>query len=411
MFAKKTKWLALLGAMILGAAAPAVAQDSGALLEALVRKGILTDQEAEEIRADLGRDAGASTPIMAVPGSKAVSKLSIGARVQVQYAGLSTDIDGTAADPASTNHFFLRRIYLVTKASMGPNWSMNITYDPSEQLFDAAMISYKDGDYTVDVGLRKAPLGYEELTSSGSLKAIERSGVTRYFVEPNNGRRLGASGYRVGVFGEGKVGNFVYGAAITNPERVAGSTDNGNAGNNQQALWAHGAYKGKSENGSYTFGAAVGALPDQGGKTLGAGNDLTIYSIFGDITAGNLQVAAEYLSADVERGASATKDATPTGYWVQGSYKFTSMFEGVARFSSLDTDGRGVNLSDSVRSAPGGGTHDKLSEFFIGGNWYIKGNDLKLQAGYVYGDSEDTVTGGVAGATASGFRSQMQINF
>ena len=392
-------------------AAPVLAQDSGPLVEALVRKGILTDQEAEEVRADLARDVAAATPVMAVPGAKAVSKLTLGARLQVQYAGLSTDIAGPAADPADTNHFFLRRVYLVTKASFGDDWSMNITYDAAESLFDFAAITYKKGGQTFDIGLRKAPLGFEELTSSGSLKAIERSGVTRYFIEPNNGRRLGAAGYRIGLFTDGKAGDFFYGAAITNPERVGSSTDNGNATNNNQAYWVHGGYKGKIEGGSFTLGAAAGMLPDQGGKTLGAGNDLTIYSLYGDITAGNFQLSGEYLTADVDRGASATRDASPAGYWVLAAYKFNNQLEGVVRYSSLDTDGRGVNLSDSVRSAPGGGTMDKLDEMFVGANYYIKGNDLKWQFGYVWGKSEDTVTGGAAEAETTGFRSQFQINF
>ena len=405
MFTSKSKWIALLAGLALAVSSVA-AQESKAIIDALVNKGIITSEEAKEIQAE----AKKASPVVATTG-KSVSKLSLGARVQMQYAGLGTDIDGTANDPASTNHFFLRRVYLVTKASLGPDWSMNITFDPSESLFDAAMVSYKKDDFKVDFGLRKAPLGYEELTSSGSLKAIERTGVTRYFVEPENGRRLGASGYRVGVFASGKSGNFVYGAAITNPERVSKSTSNGNAGNNKQAYWVHGGFKGKNDSGSYAFGAAAGMLPNQGGKTVGTGNDLTIFSIYGDVTMGNFQLVGEYLTADVDRGASATQDATPTGYWIQGSYKFNKAFEGVARFSYLDSDGRGVNIGDGVRSAPSGGTHDKLTEYFIGGNWYIIGNNLKFQAGYVYGETEDTVAGGAAGATASGIRSQMQLTF
>jgi hypothetical protein len=70
-----------------------------------------------------------------------------------------------------------------------------------------------------------------------------------------------------------------------------------------------------------------------------------------------------------------------------------------------------VNVSDGVRSAPSGATHDKLDEMFIGGNWYIKGNDLKFQAGYVYGESEDTVAGLPAEAKVHGVRSQLQLNF
>ena len=41
---------------LLAAAAASQAQDAGALVDALVRKGILTDQEAEEIRAEMTRD-------------------------------------------------------------------------------------------------------------------------------------------------------------------------------------------------------------------------------------------------------------------------------------------------------------------------------------------------------------------
>lgn len=408
MFIPTSKFLATAAALC--CASVAFSQDSGALIDALIRKGILTDQEAEEIRAELNRDWAAATPVSAVPGSKEATKLTLGARLQVQYAGLGTDIDG-APDPADTNHFFLRRVYLVTKANFGSNWSLNITYDAAESIFDAAMMQYKGDGFTIDLGLRKAPLGFEELTSSGSLKAIERSGVTRYFIEPNNGRRLGASGYRVGVFTDGSVGNFFYGAAITNPERVESATFGGSAANNTPAFWAHGGFKGKLSNGAFTVGLSGAQLPDQGGKTLGAGDDLTVWSAYGDLTIGNFELAGEYLTADVERGASATQDASPAGYWVQGSLKFTPTLEGVARYSFVDSDGRGVNLSDGVRSAPSGGTMDQLSEFFVGGNWYIKGNDLKLQAGYVYGESEGTVTGGAAKATASGVRSQMQFNF
>lgn len=405
MFTLKSKLVAGAAALLL-AASPAWAQDSKALIDALIKKGILTSEEAKSVQDE----AKKSAPVYAVPGAKPVTKLSIGARLQVQYAGLSTDISG-AADPADMNHFFLRRAYLVTKASFGPNWSVNMTFDAAESLFDAAVIQYKSGDQTVDIGLRKAPLGFEELTSSGSLKAIERSGVTRYFIEPNNGRRLGASGYRVGLYTDGKVGDFFYGAAITNPERVDGSTSNGNATNNHQAYWAHGGYKGKIEGGSVTLGAAIGSLPDQGGKVLGAGHDLTIYSIYGDLTMGAFQLSGEYLTADVERGASATRDADPSGFWILGAYKFDKQWEGVVRYSSLDSDGRGVNIGDGVRSAPGGGTMDKLQEFFLGANWYIQGNDLKWQFGYVYGKSEDTIAGAPAKAETSGFRSQFQINF
>jgi len=64
-----------------------------------------------------------------------------------------------------------------------------------------------------------------------------------------------------------------------------------------------------------------------------------------------------------------------------------------------------------VRSAPSGGTMNKLNEWFIGGNWYIRGNDVKWQLGYIHAETKDTITGGVAQAKTDGVRSQMQLNF
>jgi phosphate-selective porin len=52
-----------------------------------------------------------------------------------------------------------------------------------------------------------------------------------------------------------------------------------------------------------------------------------------------------------------------------------------------------------------------MSEWYLGGNWYIKGNDVKLQLGYIHSESKDTVSGAAATAKADGIRSQMQVNF
>jgi phosphate-selective porin len=407
------KRLALCGALILGGASAVLAQDSGALLEVLVRKGIISDQEAEDIRADLVRDAS-QPPAIATGGSNYTTRLRISGRLQAQFAGLDTGIKN-APDNPSTNHFFMRRVYLTARADLGPDWNANITYDFAGSLFDAAWVQWRQsGDLTFDFGLRKVNLGYEERTSSGSLKAIERSGVTRYFVEENNGRRLGGGSYRVGVFMDGKKGNFFYGAAVTNPERAVNFTNaagTGNGTNNGVALWANAGYNRTFEGGTFLIGAGAGSLPDQGGKTVGTGNDMQVYSVYTDVAYGNFGLAAEYLFSNVERGASATADAKPAGFWIQPTFKISEQLEAVFRYSHLDSDGRGVNVSDGVRSAPSGATHDKLSEMFIGGNWYIKGNDLKFQAGYVYGESEDTVAGLPAEAKVHGVRSQLQLNF
>ena len=423
MFHLKSKWLALLVGAFLTAGS-AFAQDSGPLIDVLVKKGMLTDQEAEELRADLTKDA-ASGIISTISGGKSTVGLSISGRLQIQYAGLGTSIDGVAANPVSTEHFFLRRIYLGAKAELGNGWSSTLNYDFAGASFDAAFITWRQSDQlVVDVGFRKAPLGLEDWDiSSGSLKAIERSPATRYFVESNNGRRLGAASYRTGIFVGGTQDGFFYNVAITNPERdefssLTGNSDPGvqsagTAANNNLAYFVNGGYKGKfGEAGTYRFGASVGDLPDQGGLVLGKGNNLTVYSVYGVLNTGPFDLSAEYLGGKDQNGnAAGTRDAKPSGYWIQPAYMLTSNLEAVVRYSSINSDGRGVNLSDTTRSSPSGGTMNKADEWYFGGNYYFRGNDVKLQLGYVHAQSRDTVTGGTANAKTDGVRSQMQVNF
>lgn len=418
MATTRTKWLALIASAVIGAASAAFAQDSGPLIDLLVKKGIVNDQEAENLRADLARDSSAAV-VSTISGGKSTVGLSITGRLQVQYAGLSTDIDGTDADPAATNHFFMRRVYLGAKATLGKGWSANLNYDFAGSTFDAAFIQWRQSDaLVIDVGLRKAPIGLEEwYTSSSNLKAIERSPATRYFVEANNGRRLGAGSYRNGIFVGGKLeSGLFYNVAVTNPERdesSAGAAGAGSKANNNAAYWANVGFTGKAAEGAfvYTLSSSVGLLPDQGGKTLGAGNDLMVYNIFADMTAGPVNLQLEYFGSKNEQGVSAVRDAESDAWMAMLDYQMTEKIDAVVRYTAVNSDGRGVDLSDGIRSAPSGGTMDKMSELFVGGNYLLNGKDVKLQLGYILGESKDTITGGTAKAKTQGVRSMLQINF
>ena len=61
MFFRKTMFVAAIGGLLLGSAAVR-AQDSGPLLDLLVRKGVINDQEAEEVRAELTKEEAAPAP-------------------------------------------------------------------------------------------------------------------------------------------------------------------------------------------------------------------------------------------------------------------------------------------------------------------------------------------------------------
>lgn len=385
-----------------------LAQEGKVIVNALVKKGILTQFEAEQL---LTESAEYTAPSLVSPYAKSTSRLSIGGRLQLQYDNLSTDLTGTS-DPASINHFFVRRAYFSIKGDLGDHKQINITYDFGSSSFDAAYLKWKRSDsLSFDFGLRKVNLSAEEKTSSGTVKSIERSAATRYFVEGNNGRRLGAGSHRLGMFVDGSRDTFFWNAALTNPERVGKANSLGTAANNTPAVWGGAGVKGVIHDSYYLLGAYLGFLPDQGGRFPGSGHDLIVGSINTVVSTGNFHLSAEYLASRNDQGSAAGTDTASWGVTVEPSYRFDQNWEGVFRYSYVDSDGRGISLSDGVRSAPSGGTMDTLSEYYLGFIYYISGNDLKFQAGYVYGVADDTVSGTPAHASTSGFRSQMQIQF
>ncbi len=421
MLNRKLSILALVAGSLF--ATSTYAQESGPLIETLIRKGILTNQEAEDLRADMVRE-GNVIPSVVTGGGKNTNRLSLGMRIQIQYANLDTDIKGAAFGPVATQHALLRRMYLTLKAGIGGDWGAVMTYDFASGGYDDALIEWKPTpDLTFNFGLRKVNVVYEERSTSGNLKSIERSGVTRYFVEGNNGRRLGDASYHLGIFLDGKKelnaqNTLIYGAAITNPERnesFALSAAAGDGTNNTPAFWANLGLQTKlPDAGLLAFGIGAGYLPDQGGNsvaTLGRNFDLNVCSVYVDLTYGRFGFMGEYMRADVEGGVSATRDASPAGFYLQPSYLITETIEAVVRYQSLDTDGRGVTLADVVRLSASGGTMNKFSGWYAGANWYLKGNDLKLQLGAEVGKTKDTVTGGSAEAKVVGVRSQMQVQF
>ena len=76
--------LALAGALTFGSAPVASAQDSGALLDALVRKKVLSSQEAEDVRADLIRDS-AATNAGKLQLSNSITSLKLSGDVRLRY--------------------------------------------------------------------------------------------------------------------------------------------------------------------------------------------------------------------------------------------------------------------------------------------------------------------------------------
>lgn len=94
-------WM-LAGACLLGLSSLAAAQESGALLDALVRKKVLSAQEAEDIRADLIQEnAATSAGKIQLSSSVTELKLSGDLRLRYQYDNRRTTLQPPVADSGS----------------------------------------------------------------------------------------------------------------------------------------------------------------------------------------------------------------------------------------------------------------------------------------------------------------------
>lgn len=83
MFFKRSMFVVTVVSVFLGTAA-ARGQDSGALLELLVKKGLITDQEAEDVRADLVKES-ANTSAGKLKLSTPVTELELYGDARVRY--------------------------------------------------------------------------------------------------------------------------------------------------------------------------------------------------------------------------------------------------------------------------------------------------------------------------------------
>ena len=95
MLVKKLTLIAAAASLLLSGVARA--QDNGALLDLLVRKGVINDQEAEEVRAELTKEY-ASSSAGKWKLSTPITELELygDARVRYEYRGGRTAADDAA---------------------------------------------------------------------------------------------------------------------------------------------------------------------------------------------------------------------------------------------------------------------------------------------------------------------------
>ena len=434
-----------LKSMLIAAAAltavSSIAQDK-ATLDLLVKKGLITAEERAKTLDESSQARAASGVGRVFPKEDATKRLTISGYFQAQYEGFAFS-DSTNVARQTQSSFLMRRLYLEILADIGEGISGNVVFDMSGNTassIDRAIVTLSGSNGTIDMGYKKVAWGYEESTlsslfkaSSSKLLTVERGITNRYWNESENnagsttaypfsgaaatiasGRRLGFGAHHLGLHYT-SVANpqgLEYGLSITNAAQGFN-----NKGLNDVAEYANLVWNNKvSDNEKYAVGVNYGRSRYFNGTYLnsitgGVSNSNAIvsgYNPFVQVQYFNWLLNAEYFKTKIGNTADgASVDHTPTGYNATAAYKINDNWEGVVRYTNLDTDKRGQKISDGERdfNKVGGNSdsaYNKSNSWYAGVNYYftipvaggaaVNGPNAKIQLGLERAKFSDIVT-------------------
>lgn len=381
------------------------------ILDLFVKKGMVTPEErAKALQESKAKSSSANLDEIFAK-EDATKRLTISGRVQFQYAHIDTE-QGTV-NPVTVNQFMARRLYLGVAADMGEGFSGEIVNNFADNTLDKALVTADTNFGKFEIGYRKTYVVVEETTSSSKMPTVERSLATRYFTEGKTAQGGDLGGRHTGIFYTGKEGNWTYGASIFGTkfadQGAANATNNNDLGYGLTV-----GYKNKvSDAEVYAAGLNYVASGFAGTGTP-AISELSLLNPYVDVTLGDTNVVAELIVADFKDVAGSP---SPTGLNVTVVQKLNDSWSAVARYSSLDADGRNsIDVSDSIRRGNDTGmstTFTKADSIYLGVIYKISGDNVKLTAGYEMANFKDATAaaGGVKEGDADAFRIQTQILF
>ncbi len=344
------------------------AQTNDDLLNLLIKKNVLTQQEADSLRSDLAlkeqqkRDKEKENQHNITIGSRA---LQISGLVQARYQGFQ---QSTANDA-----FDLHRARLDVKGNITDQWAYEVytEFAGTTKLLDA-YTSYKAADFLkLTAGQFKVPFSFESLTSDSQLDFIDRSQV----VEALAGRSKDVIGNQVGrdigiqVSGSfAKLNNhylFDYAFGVFNGAGYDVTTDNNNHKDIAGRLGIH-PIKGLD------FGASLYQGEDIPAPTTKVPSPVTQarnrYGFDGHYVIGRFSATAEYAHGT---DASVQKD----GWYTQAGYFVFQKLQLVAKYDTYD---------------PNKTIKTDRSTIYYGGLNYVFNPWTKLAVDYLFKHEETT---------------------
>jgi hypothetical protein len=147
------------GTALLTSTNPASAQDAGALVDALVRKGVLSNQEAEDVKADLSRDLS-QTSAGKIKLSNSVTELKLygDLRLRYEYGNRDAQVANTTSDNQVSRYRF--RLRLNAEAKLGREWFAGFSLGTGQQS-DSEEQTFENGFDDYSIFITKAYLGWQ----------------------------------------------------------------------------------------------------------------------------------------------------------------------------------------------------------------------------------------------------------
>ena len=348
-------------------------------------------QQIAELQARLDAlDAAQKATDKTISGAKPVvntkTPVVVSGLLQVHalnYFGQNGDSTTRTADT-----FRLRRGELrLTAPRITDKFSATVMFDPAKDttssrarnnILQEIVVSYDlnktaKSSNAVDIGQFKIPVGYESLVSSSALPFVERPLIFTlrdpfdggYGDVRDTGLQLRSTyqdfDLRVGVFNG--VGDRQNALALSDNKAVLGRL-------------AYTGFKGLTLGVSGGSGN-TGTTQTSGGVTGTRRADRTLLNFFAAYNKAKIYAAAEYLRGNAVpinlRQGNATGTITPInvagrdikGYYGAVGYSFTPKLQGLFRYDNLDTDRNAGNST--------------LRDYTLGLNYYLKGNEAKVQ--------------------------------
>lgn len=373
--------LTAISVALIGATSFAASND--ALLDLLVKKGVLTDTDATAVAAELKEENKGVT--FSAKGKETV-KLRFNGRMHFQYDSLDADADGTDLD--STNHFYFRRLRLGAKATHENGLFAETVVDFARNGYendkgygigiDKAVAGYEFSDaLEARIGYQKVPFGFQETTSSSKIKTIERSAANRFFADD-----IDFAGRHSGLHASGDLdGGLSYAVAVVNSAQGEGSRLLGSSNaSNDMALFG----RVQWESDGLTLGLDAGNQSNNAVVDKVDHQDVTAFTAYANYKFEGFDILGEYFSADLDDYEDAT------GHSLRVAYKFDK-FEPVFRYSHLETDMFEIDTDELIRRAPGvkvTGLDSEIDSYYFGLNYYHN-KAVSFMVGYEVAEAEN----------------------